>query len=149
MASTHSLTLNHTLHKDFDFVYTHLLDFKKFGSIHPYMVKVEELEQTPEFIEYRIKERRVMVLGIIPMWPVYTAKVFEVEKGRHIRYTSPVQKGVDLVIDLTLNHTNGVTHVNEEIVVTCNAIIAKVFLGIMRKAHLELFEKLGDKNIQD
>lgn len=149
MASTHSLTLNHTLHKDFDFVYTHLLDFKKFGSIHPYMVEVKELERTPEFIEYRIKERRVMVLGIIPMWPVYTAKVFEVEKGKHIRYTSPVQKGVDLVIDLTLTHTNGVTHVNEEIVVTCNAIIAKVFLGIMRKAHLELFEKLGDKNIQD
>ena len=149
MASTHSLTLNHTLHKDFDFVYAHLLDFKKFGSIHPYMVEVKELEQTPEFIEYRIKERRVMVLGIIPMWPVYTAKVFEVEKGKHIRYTSPVQKGVDLVIDLTLTHTNDVTRVNEEIVVTCNAIIAKVFLGIMRKAHLELFEKLEDKNIQD
>lgn len=143
MASKYSITLNHTLHKDFDFVYTYLLDFKKFGSVHPYMVKVEELERCEEFVNYNVKERRVMILGIIPMWPVYTAKVFEVEKGKHIRYTSPVQKGVDLVIDLTLTHTNGVTHVNEEIVVTCNAIIAKMFLGILRKAHLEVFDRFN------
>jgi hypothetical protein len=143
MASKYSIILNHTLKKDADFVYNHLLDFKKFGEVHPYMVKVEELERYDEFVNYNVKERRVMILGIIPMWPVYTAKVFEVEKGRHIRYTSPVQKGVDLVIDLTLNHKGGVTHVNEYIEVTTNPIIAKVFLGILKKAHLEVFEKLG------
>ncbi|UPT68213.1 MAG: hypothetical protein M0D57_06065 [Sphingobacteriales bacterium JAD_PAG50586_3] len=120
-----------------------LADFKKFGAIHPYMVEVTELERNPEFINYNVKERRVMILGIIPMWPVYTAKVFEVEKGKHIRYTSPVQRGVDLVIDLTLSHQNGTTHVKEEVIVTANPVIAKVFLGILKKAHLEVFEKLG------
>jgi hypothetical protein len=81
--------------------------------------------------------------GFIPMWPAYTAKVFEVEKGRHIRYTSPVQRGVHLVVDLTLNHKGGVTLVNEYIEITTNPIIAKVFLGILKKTHLEVFSKLG------
>lgn len=77
------------------------------------------------------------------MWRAYTAKVFEVGKGCRIRYTSSVQHGVDLVIDLTLNHKGGVTLVNEYIEVTTNPIIAKVFLGILKKAHLEVFNKLG------
>jgi hypothetical protein len=142
MASKNSITLTHTLDTDFDTVYQCLLDFKKFGDVHPYMVKVDELERTPEFINYTVKERRVMVLGIIPMWPKYTAKVFEVEQGKHIRYTSPVQRGVNLVIDFTLEKQNGKTIVTEDVVVTANPIIAKVFLGILKKAHLQVFNNL-------
>lgn len=136
------LCLTYNLDTDFETVYQCLLDFKKFGAIHPYMVKVDELERCAEFVNYSVKERRVMVLGIIPMWPAYTAKVFEVEKGRHIRYTSPVQRGVDLVIDFTLEKRKGKTIVNEDIVVTANPIIAKVFLGILKKAHLQVFDNL-------
>lgn len=100
-------------------------------------------EVVPEQTSSNNKRKTGFNPGFIPMWPAYSAKVFEVEKDRHIRYTSPVQRGVHLVVDLTLNHKGGVTHVDEYIEVTTNPIIAKVFLGILKKAHLEVFERLA------
>ena len=96
--AVHKLELNYTFKGDAQLVYQAVLDMRQFGNYHPYMTEVKALQTTQNFTEYAIKEK-VLVFGFIPMRPTYTAKVFEVEKGKHIKYTSPVNKGLDLIVD--------------------------------------------------
>lgn len=143
MSSGLLLTITHTLPDEFDIVYKALLDFKKFGELHPYMKEVTVMEdKSPEFIEYLVKEE-IYFFGFIKNHPMYTARVMEVEKNKHIRYTSPVKKYIFLTVDFTFSKAgSGALLVQEEIKLVSNKLIGTVFLNILRKAHLQFFENL-------
>jgi hypothetical protein len=124
-------------------VYDSLLDLKKFGKLHPYMKSVELVnDRRPEFTEYKIKEE-VYFFGFIKNHPVYTAKVFEIEKQKHIQYTSQVKWFIHLTIDFKLAaHKNGSLIVQEQITLKCNKLIAIVFLDILKRSHAVVFKNL-------
>lgn len=138
-----TFSLEHSLPYHFDVIYASLLDFKKFGEIHPFMSEVKVLNDNyPDYIEYVIVEE-FYFLGFIKNHPAYTAKVTEVEKGKHIRYTSPVKKNIFLVIDIRFStDKNQTIRVREDFVITANKVMGLIFANILKKAHLQFFKNL-------
>ena len=138
--AVHKLQLDYTFKGDAQIVYQSVLDMRLFGKHHPYMTEVNVLQTTNEFTEFEIKEK-VLIFGFIPMKPHYTAKAFEIEKGKHIKYTSPVNKGMDLVIDFHFNYNavDNTTSLIENIELTGSSISCKVLSGVIKKAHNILF----------
>jgi hypothetical protein len=142
---THKLNLDYHFSSPFDHVYSNVLDMRKFGEHHPYMTEVKVINQASDHTEFYIKEK-VFLLGFIPNSPEYSAKVFEVEKHRHIRYTSLVKGQIDLAIDFKFDrHTNGEFKMSELIELKGNLIFCKILMGMMKKSHLELFQKVGQR----
>ncbi|WP_317896737.1 SRPBCC family protein [Aurantibacillus circumpalustris] len=151
--TTTQFTLQHHLPNQFDLVYSTLLDFKKFGEVHPVITNVTIIkENLPDYIEYSIEEE-IYLLGFIKNRPKYTAKVIEVEKHKHIRYTSPVKSFIFLTIDLTLTTgKNGLLQVTETFEIKSNKVMGLVFKNILSKAHLQFFKNLKkvlDNSVED
>lgn len=127
---------------DRKWLYEQFLDLRKYGKYHPVMTDVKiVLDKTPEFIEYEIDEE-VRLFGFIKMNPNYKARVFEIEKGKHLQYTSQVKPTIFLTIDIYFLNNSDKTKVEEQISVTGNKIITTIFLGILRKAHVSLFQNI-------
>lgn len=144
---TKVLQLRHSFQAELRGVYDYLLDLRKFGEIHPFMVEVREISKPAVNItDYEVKEEAVL-LGFIKMKPVYFAKVLEIQRFKHIQYFSNVKGGIVLTIDFTFeeNLTNGTVNVLETIEVKGNALLISYFLGVVKKAHLQLFENLADR----
>ncbi len=140
-----NLNLVYEFNQDFEIVYEHILDFTKFGELHPAMKEVKlVLNQVSDFAEYEVSEE-VKLFGLIKMHPHYTAKIIEVEKHGHIRYLSEVSKGVHLKIDFTFERQGGIVKVNEALEVSGNKIVCAIFLNILSKAHKKVFEGLKQK----
>lgn len=140
MANT--LRLTDEFNIDRKWLYEQFLDLRKYGKHHPVMTDVRiVLDKTPEFIEYEIDEE-VRLFGFIKMNPNYKARVFEIEKGKHLQYTSQVKPTIFLTIDIYFSESFGKTKVEEQISVTGNKIITTIFLGILRKAHVGLFQNI-------
>ncbi|HXB40777.1 MAG TPA: hypothetical protein VNZ49_09560 [Bacteroidia bacterium] len=134
--------LNYLLKGDPLNYYSAVLDMRIFGHHHPYMREVKVLQNTPEFTEYNIKEM-VWIFGFIPQWPDYNAKVFELNKNKHIQYTSAVKKGLDLSIDFVFSdNVNRTTGITENIKLTGNKIVSKILLETIKKSHTVLFKNL-------
>ena len=142
MATT-QFSIEHTLPNQFDLVYSTLLDFKKFGEVHPVITRVTVIdEKLPEYVEYSVEEE-IYLLGFIKNQPRYTAKVIEVEKNKHIRYTSPVKSSIFLSIDFTFSFNNkGLLVVTETFEIKSNKLIALAFKAILHKVHIQFFDKL-------
>ncbi len=138
-----TFTLHHNLPNAQETIYTTLLDFKKFGEVHPFMTEVTVIkENLPEYIEYSIVEE-VYFLGFIKNNPTYTAKVMEIERNKHIRYTSSIKKFIFLTIDITLSkNKNGSLLVTEKFEIKSNKLMGMIFGNILKKAHLKFFENM-------
>jgi hypothetical protein len=140
------LELVHQLPGDFNGVYETLLDFTRFGKLHPYIQVVKIIEdRSPQYIEYSVEEE-LMLFGVIRNKPQYTARVFEIEKNSQIRYTSPVKPNIYLTIDLLVKENDaGSVTVREQIHVESHWLLARVFLRILKDAHYKFFEKLREQ----
>ena len=137
-----TLILEHEFSTDAKTLYEQFLDLRKYGKHHPVMTEVKIVsDKSPEYIEYEIDEV-VPILGFIKMYPNYKAKVFEIEKYKHLQYTSQVKPTIFLKIDIVFTESNNQTKVTETISVTGNKLVTTIFLGILKKAHLKLFENL-------
>jgi hypothetical protein len=124
-------------------LYEQFLDLRKYGIHHPVMTNVSIVyDNTSEFIEYEIVEE-IKLFGLIKLRPNYKAKVFEIEKYKHLQYTSQVKNNIYLKIDLVFSEFNGIVNFKETIEITGNPIIVSVFMSILKKAHLQL-----NKNIK-
>lgn len=142
MKRANTLLLTDEFNIDSKLLYEQFLDLRKYGKYHPVMTSVKVvLDKTPEFIEYEIDEE-VKLFGFIKIHPNYKAKVFEVKKGNHLQYTSQVKPSVFLTIDIYFSENSGVIKVEEHISVTGNKIITTIFLGILKKAHIGLFQNM-------
>ena len=143
MTETFQLELEETFDRDLKTVYEQFRDLKKYGVHHPVMTHVKiVLDKSPEYIEYEIDED-ITLFGFIRMYPNYKAKVYEIEKGAHIRYTSQVKKNIALKVDLYFSESNSKTTVKEQTEVTGNKIVSMMFLRILEKAHRQLFKNLS------
>ena len=144
MASKQTLQLNYEFKSNLSAIYENVLDLKKFGAFHPHMTDVKIIsDANQKEIEYEIFEE-IYLFGFIKNHPHYNATVVEVEKGKHIRYVSQVKENMLLTIDFTFseNKENNTTKLSETIEVTCNKIMGSLFLPILKKAHIRLFEKM-------
>jgi hypothetical protein len=141
--SVHELTLDYALKTSLEDLYPCILDFRKFGEAHPYMTNVELVKQTRDYSEFFVKEK-VLLFGFLPQSPKYHARVYEVEKHKHIRYTSKVMKLIDLSINFTFTHKPETqeTHLKEMIRLEGNRFISKILIGIMQESHEKLFRKI-------
>jgi hypothetical protein len=118
-------------------LYPYFLDFQKFGALHPLITKVTKTGINT----FHINES-VLLLGFIPMKPVYSVEVTE-ENGA-ILYHSNVKKGVDLKIRITFDedHNSGLTTITETIHVNAIRLVAIILLKTMKTAHAALFDNL-------
>ncbi|MGZ3861784.1 MAG: hypothetical protein ACXVPN_00130 [Bacteroidia bacterium] len=139
----HVLQFNYNFKGKAEKAYEAILDMRQFGKYHPYMTTVDVLQTTPDFTEFDIREK-VLLLGFIPNKPHYTAKAYEVEKGRHIRYTSNVKSAIDLVIDFYFNYKeeSHITFLNENVKIMGSSIPAKILGSIITKSHKILFSEM-------
>jgi len=145
MAGTLDFNIEYNFSKPFTSVYDVILDFKKFGHFHPHMKKIEIVSKdNPSKIEYAVNEE-LLLYGCIPLKPNYTATVIEIEKNKHIQYTSQVKKNIFLTIDFIFseNKQSGVTIVKEKLRVKSNTFVGTVFIGILKKAHLNCFQNFN------
>lgn len=143
--ATKNLLLNHSFTCDLARVYDSILNFKKFGEFHPYMVNVHELKKTAtNGIEYQVNEE-VLLLGFLKMRPEYNVEVLEIEKDKHVRYVSNVKGGIVLVIDFNFVYDKNTNQVElaEHIVVKGNRWLIAYFITLLKKAHLQLFDNLA------
>jgi len=143
MSSKIQFNLQHSLPDHLEMIYTSILDFKSFGEIHPFMKEVTLLNDNhSEYKEYKVVEE-IYFLGLIKNHPTYTVQVLELEKNKHIRYTSPVKKFIFLSVDIRFSkNKNGSLLVTETFEITSNKIVGMVFAGILKKAHLQFFKNL-------
>lgn len=142
--ATKTVHLEHSFVGDFASVYESILDLRKFGELHPYMIEVSELSKTTSNgIEYSVKEE-VLLLGFLKMNPEYKAEVIEIEKNKHVQYISNVKGGIRLVIDFTFSHDENrrAVLVNEQVNIAGNRFLIAYFSTILQKAHLQLFDNL-------
>lgn len=137
-----TLKLEDEFEVDIQILYDQFCDFKKYGMHHPVMKTVKMVEdKSPEYVEYEIDEE-VLLFGLIKIRPNYKAKVIEIEKNKQLRYTSQVKSYVFLIIDLHFTESNGKTKMVEHIEVTTNLFVALVFLDILKKAHLKVYQNI-------
>lgn len=144
MSSVTRFKIEHNLSDQWEIVYNSLLDLRKFGEIHPHMTDVRIINNNlPDHVEYAITEK-VYLLGFIKNHPRYNANVAEVQKNRHIRYTSQVKPTIFLTVDITFSKNS--SHrliVTEEFEIRSNKLLGLVFANILKKAHLRSFENLN------
>ncbi|MBC7696614.1 MAG: hypothetical protein H7141_14350 [Burkholderiales bacterium] len=127
---------------DIHTLYEQFCDFKKYGMHHPVMKNVTIVQdKSPEYIEYEVNEE-VLLFGFIKVRPNYKAKVIEIEKHKQLRYTSQVKPNVYLNIDFHFEEESGKTKMVEYIEVTTNKLVAFIFLGILKKAHLKVYQNI-------
>jgi hypothetical protein len=142
MPDTLHLTLEHLMPDSMEIIYENLLDFELFGKLHPYIKTVKKLQNNNHHVEYDIREQ-VRVLGFIKIYPKYKAKVFEIEKHKHIRYESQVKKNIFLRIDFKISkNKNEAVVIKEEVTIQSGKLVGKYFLNILKKAHLQFFRNL-------
>ena len=143
-----TLLLEHPIiNGNFDIIYEHIFDLRKFGEIHPYMKEVTELSKTPtDTIKYEIKEETYL-LGFFKIKPTYEAEVIELEAKKHIRYYSIIKKSIMLNINFFFpeNHTSSHFNITERIELRGNPLLIAYFASILEKAHLQTFENLSKK----
>jgi hypothetical protein len=143
------LQLRHSFQADMRSVYDYLLDLKKFGEMHPFMVEVREIAKPDDHItEYEVKEETVL-LGFVKMKPMYRAKVAEIEQFKRIQYFANIKGGIVLTIDFEFEEDsiNGAVTVLETVKVQGNTLLISYFMKVLKKAHLRLFENLQHKLI--
>ena len=141
-----SLTLLYSINGSFHDVYSAFLHFKEFGQLHPYMKSVELIKQYENEMEYEVHEKLVL-WGILPMKPSYRATIKEVEKNKHIRYTSEVKKGLFLTINFTFENDqeNKSIKISEHILLEGRPWIHAIFLSLLKKSHMQVFENIQAK----
>lgn len=141
-----TFTLIHKTEAGAEPAYDMLLDLKKFGALHPYMTLVEIIDRQLHYTEYRVNEE-VFIFGFIKNNPEYSVRVIEMEKQKHIRYTSQVKRFIFLSIDFFIEKQyDGSTVIHEKLSIRCNKLIALVFSDILRRSHAIVFAKL--RNLQ-
>jgi hypothetical protein len=137
-----TLKLEEEFEVDIQNLYEQFCDFQKYGAHHPVMKTVKIVEdKRPHYVEYEIDEE-VLLFGLIRMRPNYKAKVIELEKHKKLRYTSQVKSYVFLIIDFHFSENNGKTKMVEHIEVNTNLLVAIVFLDILKKAHLKVYQNI-------
>ena len=78
------------------------------------------------------------------MKPQYEATVIEIEAGKHIRYLSNVQGSLKLQIDFYFEVQNPVhLRIKEVVSVKGNFLLNNLFINILKKAHLLVFENMA------
>ncbi|MDP1802662.1 MAG: hypothetical protein Q8L81_14975 [Bacteroidota bacterium] len=145
MAANHNFTIEHKFNSPFANIYDVVLDFTKFGHFHPHMKTVKIVSKNkPNEIEYEVDEE-VLLYGFIRLRPNYKATVLEIEKNKHVRYLSQVKKNIFLTIDFTFSEDKdtGNTKIIEKVDVKGNKFIATVFLSLLKKAHLQMFQNFN------
>lgn len=142
-----TILLNHSFDGKVEAVYDYILDFKKFGEIHPYMKEVIELSKIePNSINYEVKEEAIL-LGFLKTKPVYEVEVIELEAQKHIRYFSHIKGTILLNIDFIFpeNDTKNTFNLTERVEIKGNPLPIAYFASILKKAHLQTFENLRKK----
>jgi hypothetical protein len=144
MASKQNLQLGYEFNSSLHPIYTNVLDLRKFGEFHPHMREVKIISNNKaNETEYEIFEE-IYLFGFIKNYPNYKATVIEIEKNKHIQYISQVKKNVALSINFTFqeNKEQNKIILTEVIEVTCNKLVGAIFLPILKKAHIQLFDKM-------
>ena len=139
-----TLLLYHSFDRKFDDVYEHILNFKKFGDVHPYMKEVTELSKIePNSINYEVNEE-ALLLGFLKIKPVYEVEVIELEAQKHIRYFSHIKSAILLNIDFVFpeNGSNTAFNLTERVEIKGNPLLIAYFSSILKKTHLQTFENL-------
>jgi hypothetical protein len=136
--------LNHSIDRKFDDVYEHILDFKKFGKIHPLMKEVTELTKIePNSINYEVNEE-ALLLGFLKIKPMYEVEVIELEAQKHIRYFSHIKSAILLNIDFIFpeNGSDIAFNLIERVEIKGNYLLIAYFASILKKTHLQTFENI-------
>ena len=139
-----TILLDHYFDRKFDDVYEHILNFKKFGEIHPLMKKVTELSKNePKSINYKVNEE-ALLLGFLKIQPTYEVEVIELEAQKHIRYFSHIKSAFLLNIDFVFseNGSNTAFNLTERVEIKGNPLLIAYFASILKKTHLQTFENL-------
>ncbi len=142
-----TILLNHSFDANIKDVYEHILDFKKFGDIHPYMKEVTKLSKIePNSTNYEVKEE-ALLLGFLKTKPIYEVEVIELEAHKHIRYFSHIKAVILLNIDFLFSENDSKTNfdVTERVEIKGNPLLIAYFASILKKAHLQTFENLRKK----
>lgn len=142
-----TILLNHSFDGKIEAVYDYILDFKKFGEIHPYMKEVTELSKIePNSTHYEVKEE-ALLLGFLKTKPIYEVEVIELEAQKHIRYFSHIKGAILLNIDFVFreNDTKNTIDLTERVEIKGNSLLIAYFASILKKAHLQTFENLKKK----
>jgi hypothetical protein len=139
-----TILLNHSFDRKFDDVYEHILDFKKFGKIHPLMKEVTKLSKIePNSINYQANEE-ALLLGFLKIKPNYEVEVIELEAQKHIRYFSHIKSAILLNIDFIFseNGSDIAFNLTERVEIKGNYLLIAYFASILKKTHLQTFENL-------
>ncbi|GAB2637061.1 hypothetical protein GCM10027035_33450 [Emticicia sediminis] len=142
-----TILLNHSFDGKIEAVYDYILDFKKFGEIHPYMKEVTELSKIePNSTNYEVKEE-ALLLGFLKTKPIYEVEVIELEAKKHVRYFSHIKGAILLTIDFLFpeNDTKNTFDLTERVEIKGNPLLIAYFASILKKAHLQTFENLRKK----
>ena len=143
MKNEHTLHLTHEVSGSLQAIYPYFSDLTQFGFLHPLMVEVtNQYDQTRG--QYYLIREAVYLLGMIPFFPEYTARVIEVEPGKHLRYVAQVRPTVQLDIDwiFTEDLARQVSVIEENVCVRGNKLTSKVLLNAIKKSHKTLIENL-------
>lgn len=138
------IELLHELAGKIELAYPAILDLRLFGEYHPFMKEVKLMATNgASEAQYAIKEE-TWLFGIFKMKPQYEATAIEIEAGKHIRYLSNVQGGLKLEINFYFEVQNPAHLCIKEIVsVKGNFLLNKLFINILKKAHLLVFENIA------
>lgn len=143
MKNEHRLNLTYEVAGSLQDIYPFFADLTQFGSLHPLMVEVTRKPDPANKNHFLVREA-VYLLGMIPLFPEYTANVIEVEPRKRIRYIAQVRPSVQLDIDWTFSEDpiRQVTHIEENICIRGNKLTSQVLLKTIKKAHHTLIENL-------
>ena len=117
-------------------LYPYIVDFEKFGSLHPYMNRIQKMADG-----YRAYE--TVPLGFIKRHEEYPVQVDVLAPMKTVRYRSQVKPSVSLEILFEFSTLENKTIITETITINANAIVRWMMENLMQRAHKQLFEKLA------
>ena len=129
------MKIHYTFKSGLAVVYPNVADVERFCSLHPYINRVEKVDEG-----YHVFETVPMFGSNID--ENYTIQVKELIPNKHVIYRSQVKKSLTLEIDFVFTETATGTNLTETITIKANPIVKWILGRTMKTAHQKLFGKL-------
>lgn len=133
--------------KDHPEIHATLLDFRRFGEVHPVIKEVRIVgEATALHTRYFVQEE-VKVGGWLKMKPRYFVDVTAPDPGKLILYKSRIMGIMKLEIRLSMTppDAQGKIELLEEVKVSRIPLMTGMFLKVFRDAHILTYDALRER----
>ena len=130
------MQLTFNVQQPIEMVFDYLTDMQKFVSVHPVITKIDWLLANKYLVHETLK------FGFIPVPFTYPVTIDQNDKDKTIVIRATVMKIIKVEMNYKLDRFNGLTTIDETIIIKSLLPIQAIMERIFRKQHGLLFQNI-------